>query len=1131
MADSFAFQRRIQNTTFMKPVLLRQALCAWLLLLFALPLAIQAQESVSGFVISQKDQQPIANASVLIKGSQRGTSTNERGHFSLSADPGDVFIISGVGIQTTEIAFNGGSTITVTVNQLSNDLNEVVVTALGVKKEIKRIGYAIQEIKGEELVKARDQNPITGLTGKIAGLSVGPSAEMLRKPTVLLRGSEITLYVVDGVPISSDTWNISPDDIESYTILKGPAAAALYGSRAASGAIVISTKKGGKGTKGWQVDLNSTNSFDKGFVAFPRLQDEYGPGENGLYAFGNGLGGGLNDADYDVWGPRFEGQQIPQWDGEYTPNQTYETKFPGGLTYTGNIKPSAWTARGKDNLGRFLRTGFQSTNNISLSSTGDNYTLRFSLSHSYQASIVPNTKLNITGLNVYGSYNVSKRLKIEANVNINRQYTPNFPDVDYGPNSLIYSVGIWTGADWDVQSPLIKGIWQPGKVGTQSVFAEYQRYHNPWFTVKEWLRGHYKTDIYSYLSTNYKINDHLNATLRSQITTYNLLRTEKMPYSAHPYGREGNKGDYREDRRNLFENNTELMLNYNYEVGNFLNLAGLVGGNARNFSYNSNFTTTDYLNVPGVYAFSNSLNPVQANSFSSNMLVLSAYGSLDASFSKYATLSATARVDKSSALPVNNNSYFYPSLSLSTVLSDYIKLPTAISFLKLRGSFASVRDVPTSQTIGMAPFSTITSLGASPSGNSLYDYPLGYGNNYLSPYGGPDFSLASAYSTSKPYNSQTAAYYTSNLFDPNIKSSRRVAFEQGLDIKFLQNRLGLSATMFQYIDGPRILSNPISSATGYNYYYINALKTKKTGYEFSLQGAPLKSKAGVNWDVLVNYATYKDVYYELPPGQDVYDTYYRNGDRVDKFYGSAFVRTQDGKIINDAAGKPISNPKSQFLGYLNGKVQWSIFNRFSYRGLGISFQFDGNVGGVTSDYLHNKTMRGGRNIETVQGAFGVARKSDSENAGDTRDDADPNKYKGIYVGEGVQISNGASINYDGTTGAVLNYKDLQFAPNQTTTQVQDYISKYYGVTEANLMSKSFAKLRELSISYDLPASVLKKSFISKVTVSLVGRNLVYFYKDKRFKDVDLDQYNYSTTGTSLQTPTMRRFGFNINVSF
>ena len=247
MADSFAFQRRIQNTTFMKPVLLRQALCAWLLLLFALPLAIQAQESVSGFVISQKDQQPIANASVLIKGSQRGTSTNERGRFNLPADPGDVFIISGVGIQTTEIAFNGGSTITVTVNQLSNDLNEVVVTALGVKKEIKRIGYAIQEIKGEELVKARDQNPITGLTGKIAGLSVGPSAEMLRKPTVLLRGSEITLYVVDGVPISSDTWNISPDDIESYTILKGPAAAALYGSRAASGAIVISTKKGGKG--------------------------------------------------------------------------------------------------------------------------------------------------------------------------------------------------------------------------------------------------------------------------------------------------------------------------------------------------------------------------------------------------------------------------------------------------------------------------------------------------------------------------------------------------------------------------------------------------------------------------------------------------------------------------------------------------------------------------------------------------------------------------------------------------------------------------------------------------------------------------------------------------------------------
>jgi hypothetical protein len=202
-------------------------------------------------------------------------------------------------------------------------------------------------------------------------------------------------------------------------------------------------------------------------------------------------------------------------------------------------------------------------------------------------------------------------LKVEANVNFNRQYTPNFPDVDYGPNSLLYNIAVWTGADWDVNAPDIRGEWQDGKVGTQSVFAEYQRYHNPWFMVNEWLRGHYKTDIYGYISGNYKIDDHLNINLRTQISSYDLLRTEKMPYSAHPYGREQNLGDYREDRRNLFESNSDIQLNYNYTIGGFLNLNGLIGGNARLFSYNSNFTSTDYLSVPEVYSFSNSLNPIQ----------------------------------------------------------------------------------------------------------------------------------------------------------------------------------------------------------------------------------------------------------------------------------------------------------------------------------------------------------------------------------------------------------------------------------------------------------------------------------------------------------------------------------------
>ena len=1095
------------------------------LLLLMLPFLVNAQRSLSGKIISAKDQLPVAGITVIIKGTKNGTSTNSEGAFVIHAKEGDVLVFSGIGFESKEQTVDGGDNITVSLNELSKGMSEVVVTALGVKKEVKKIGYAVQEVKGEDLVKARDQNPISGLTGKVAGLSVGPSAELLRKPTVLLRGNEITLFVVDGIPISTDTWNISPDDIDTYTVLKGPTAAALYGSRAQYGAILITTKKGNKIRKGFTVEFNSTNSIDKGFLAFPRVQDEYGPGENALYAFGDGKGGGKNDNDYDVWGPRFDGQLIPQYDGAYDPNQTYVTTYPGGhdQDWTGHIKPTPWVARGKNNLKRFLRAGFQTTNNIALSAMGDNYNMRFSLSHSYQQSIIPNMELNITNFNMYGAYNPTSRLKIEANLNYNRQYTPNFPDVDYGPNSLLYNIAVWTGADWDIKSPDIRGIWKPGKVGTESIFAEYQRYHNPYFMVYEWLRGHYKNDLYGYVSANYKINNNLNATFRTQATTYNLLRTEKMPFSAHPYGRESAFGDYREDHRNLFENNTEVQLAYNYNVRRFLNLSGMVGGNIRSFTYNSTFTSTDYLNVPNVYSFSNSRNPVQANSFASDMRVYSAYYSLDASFDRYATLALGGRLDKSSALPKQHNSYFYPTVSVSTVISDYVQLPTAISFLKARGSFATVHGDATSPTVGLAPFSTITAFGNSPSGSSLTDYPLNYGNNYLSPYGGPDYSLAAVYSTSKPYNNQTAAVYTDNLYDPAIKTFNRVNFEEGVDIRFLQNRLGLSATAFQYVDGPRILANPVSTATGYSYYYLNALKTEKKGYEVSLTGTPLKMSNGLSWDVMVNWSTFQDKYKELPPGQTTYNTFFKGGDRVDKLYTSAFVKTIDGQIINDAAGKPLANPVKQFLGYLNADYQWSIYNKVGYKGLWLGFQFDGSVGGVTTDYMHNKTMRGGRNIETAQGALGASRKDDNDHAGD-------NHFAGTYVGQGVVVSNGVPINYD-NNGAIINYKDLQFSDNKTPTHVQDYVSKFYGVDEANLMSKTFAKLREVTLTYDLPAAWLNKSFISRASISLIGRNLIYFYKDKRFKDVDLDQYNYSLGATALQSPTTRRYGVNLNVTF
>ena len=1076
-----------------------------------LPIIALGQDVIKGKIIDNKGI-AIPGVSVSVKETKQGTTSDLNGNFSLNARKGQTLIFSLLGFKKQELLLKSNADLNIVLQDDSKNLNEVIVTALGIKKEAKKIGYSVQEVKGEDLTKARDQNPITGLTGKVAGLSVGPSAELLRKPTVLLRGNEINLYVVDGIPISSDTWNISPDDVDSYTVLKGPAAAALYGSRAQNGAILITTKKGNTNKKGFTVEFNSTNSVDKGFLAFPRTQDLYGGGENAFYTFVDGKGGapGGVDGDYDVWGPYFAGQPIAQYDSPIDP-------------VTGKRIPTPYTARGKDNLKNFLRPGFQTTNNLSLSVNQDNLNMRFSASQSYQQSIIPNNNLSIGNFNMYSSYKASSKFKIEANLNYNRQYTDNFSDVDYGPNSLIYNIAVWTGADWSVNSPDIKAVWAPGQVGVQSVFAEYQRYHNPYLMTQYWTRGHYKNDIYGYISGNYTFNTHINATLRTQATTYDMLRNEKMPFSAHPYGREGNQGDYREDNRHLFENNNELLVNYDYKIAKFLDVSGLVGTNMRNFRYNSEFTSTDYLNIPGVYNFGNSLNPVQASSFASQMRVLSAYYSLDLGFGKYATLSSTGRIDKSSAFQIPT-SYFYPSISGATVISDFIKMPKAISFLKVRGSFAAVRTDDTSPTIGVAPFNSIRQLGASPSGTGLFDNPLGYGNNYASPYGGPAYSLTPVYSTSKPYGTNNAAYYSNKLYATDLKTSNRISFEEGADVKFLNNRLSFSGTAFQYIDGPSVLNNSISTATGYNTLVLNALKTKKTGLEFTLSGTPVQTSTGFRWDVLANWSTFKDVYLELPAGQTTYNTFYHKGDRIDKFYTKAFATTPDGQIINDAGGKPLALPINQYLGNYNANWAWAINNSFSYKNLRLSFQFDGSVGGVTTDYMHLKTMRGGRNIETVEGAFGVARYADWQNYGQAG-------YVGSYVGEGVVVSNNVKPVYDPITGAITNFDKLQFSPNTNKVLVQDYISRYYGVSQANLMSKTYAKLREVTFTYSLPNKFLQKTPISKASISLIGRNLIYFYADKRFKDVDLDQYNYSTGSTGLQTPTMRRFGVNLNLTF
>ena len=1042
---------------------------------------VHAQDrSITGVVIGSDDNAGIPGVSIKVMGTNKGTNSGANGQFTVSASTNSILEFSMIGYTSKSVTVGNQSTLKVVLDVDSRQLQEVVVTALGIKKDIRRIGVAIQSVDGSSTIKAREPNAINALSGRVAGLTVGAQPELLRKPNISLRGSSTILYVVDGVPINSDTWNISPDDIETYSVLKGASASALYGFRGKNGAILITTKRGSSDKRGFSVEVNSSTQLQSGFYAITEVQDEYGPGDHGSYAFGDGKGGGLNDGDYDGgWGPKFNGQLIPQYDSPVDP-------------ITGKRSGTPWIARGKDNLKRFLETGILSTNNIAVSATGDKYNLRFSTSHIYQKGIIPNTQLNMTNFNITADYKFSNKLKFESNLQYNRQYTPNIPDVNYGPNSIIYNIVYWAGADWNMDD--MKNYWQKGKEGVQQIYAEYQRYNNPYFMSYEWLRSHYKTDVIGQASLRYTFNENLNLLARTQVTTWDMVRTEKFPYSAGTYGRDERRGDYREDRRSLFENNTELLLTFDKDILPGFNTKINAGASQRIFQYKSMFASTNYLNVPGLYNFSNSSNPVQVGNFGSDMNVLSAYYSADFSYKKFLTVFATGRLDKLSTLPAGKNSFFYPSFGAVSVISDYVDLPETISFLKFRGSYANVKDGLTSSTID-------NRVGTSS------------GENYNSPYDGPSYQNNTVYSTGFFYNNQTGATYGNELSNPNLNPSETSQTEFGMDLRLLKNRIGIDVAYFISNDGPSIFALPISSTSGYTSALVNGIKTQKKGYEISVTGTPIQT-ADFSWDVLANYSTFEQTLTEIYPGIKNLNTFLKVGDRTDKIYGSAFVRTPEGKIINTAGGIPerLAGTQSQYLGNANPDFVFGFNNKFTYKNVSLSVLFDGRIGGKIINYTQQQTYRGGRHIGTTQGIFAAARPQDALGVK-------------AFIGEGVVVSNGVAIKYD-VDGKVTNFSDLKFAPNAVKTYVQDYVGRYYNTNEGNLMSRSFGMLKEVVLGVKLPSTWFGKS-VSGANVSFVGRNLLYFAEAK---DTDLSQY-LTDGATGSQTPSVRSYGVNLNLVF
>jgi len=1115
--------------------LFKKSLIGVTLLIFFISNVYSQQSRMVTGKIQANNGLGISGAILRVLPSKKIVQADNEGNFKLTITNMDKTVeVSSLGFLTQTHILGNESSFSLTLLEDTKALTDIVVTAYGIKREVKKLGYAFQEVKGTDLVKAREANAINSLAGKVAGLSVGVNAEMLGRPELVLRGSKDLLFVVDGSPINSDTWNIGADDIETYSILKGPNAAALYGSRGINGAIIITTKKSTKNTKGWQVDFNSSNMIEGGFVASPESQTEYGRGNGYHYEYQAKDNSNVYIPTADVlydngnrlgeFGPRFEGQMLRQYNSPYDLATGIRTATP-------------WTAKGKDNFKNFVEQGLTSTNNIAVSAGGSNYSIRMSYSHSYQKGIFPNTKLNSDILNISTSYNISSKLTIQGNINLNKQYSPNIPDVSYGPNSYMYMFKTYGSADYDVRD--LKNIYQgpQGVPGLVQYAQEYGRLNNPYFMAEKWLRTHDKNDIYAYLNLNYKISQDFSLNYKSQITTWNQERTEQVPSSANlnsytSWYKFGWYGDFRDDSRRLTEVNSDLQLNYTKKIKK-LTITGLLGGNSRSFDYHSFYGTTRALAIPNIYVLSNSLQTPLTYSWNSKMQTYSGYYSLDFAFDKYLNINTTGRLENLSTLEKPNNTFFYPSVSASSVLSDYINFPSFISFVKLRASGADVKGAFTSSGIASA-YTQVTGI---PTGSLL-----NYGTDLISSYDGPNYGNSTGASFASYYNN-SASVNLSNTLVSNVKPYQRVSYEAGADIKFFKNRLGFDVTYFATKNGPGIYNRPLPASTTYSGQIVNGLTTNRSGIEFGISGSPIRNPNGFSWDINANYATFKETIAEIY-GTDKYFTInnhnYQVGDRLDEIFGTKFLRdgsnniVYSGGVLQKATGS--NDQRLGSLGFLNPDFSFGINNKFSYKSVSISFQFDGRIGGKIYDYNYYANMQGGTALETVQGVIGAARLAEWQST-NTGTKAPTPALVGNELGQGVQIVSGTPIFKN---GVISNISDLTFAPNTTPTLVQSYLT---GGLKANfdeyfMIDRSFVKLREVVLSYNVPSTKLK-GFVKGASFSLVGRNLLYFAARKDF-DIDMYPSGFNTSDLStggapvngaLQSSTTRKIGININISF
>ena len=1073
--------------------------------LFLLALAIGVIQgaaqvtTVQGIVTTEEDGEPVIGASVIVKGTSLGTVTDVNGRFELSGLPPSAtrLLISYISLMAKEVAI--APQVSVTLKSDTHLLDEVVVTALGISREKKALGYTAQEVKQNALVQGKDNNLLNSLSGKIAGVritntqgDVGSSRIVIRGETSIA-GENQPLFIVDGIPVDNSQLNarssgrdfknaiadLNPEDIKTLTVLKGPNAAALYGARAAHGAIVITTKGGDKRQKGIGITLHSSTQVS--FVAtLPEFQNLFGQGAGGRFSYVDGKGAGVNDGVDESWGPRLDiGLLIPQFDSP--------------LDADGNRVATPWVSH-PNNVRDYFRMGISTNSGISVARGDDKYQFRVGYNYEKQVSIVPDAGTNKTNISLNTDYHLAKWIVVGATANYIVYTAPSLPGSATPSGSNVRS-----------NSPMLQFLWFGRQVDTNSLKADYTRnwnssyYDNPFWSASYNTQSQERHRLIGDLHAEFRLTDGLNVRFRTSTDWYNDRRKSKVKWGSAGAG--SPYGSYAEDAYTVKENNTEVLATYIKQLNKNWGIDALLGFNVRNKQYENNYQAAPRLAVADLYTLTNSRDPLTSSNDFYRLRQYGLYGSIQLDYRRWAFLNITGRNDWSSTLPVDNNSYFYPSVTASVLLSEAFGWRSkAVNYLKIRGGWSQV--------------------GAD-----------------ANPY-----QLATVFTSETAFNGNPLQSSSTIGMNPNLKPEKTSSIEAGFEAAFWDNRLYLDFTYYKTDSRNQILKLATTAASGYTSQVRNAGHIRNRGYEIQLGAVPIQTSKGFRWNLDLNYGANSSKVVKLDDEGLItsYQLYSSGiqilasvGEAYGTLFGTSYVRDANGNVVVDANGLPKISTTNKTLGKFTPDWTGGISNTFSYRSLSLSFLIDASVGGSIFSNTNKTGKYTGVLANTLSGR-------DAEHGGLW--------YYTDAMGNNVRLpeSPSYSVSSDGLYYAQVNGQSTRVyqdgimvegvtesgSKNEEVVSAEKYYHRIYSITEANVYDASYVKLREVALSYRLPRLWTQKLHLQEASVTLTGRNLWTIYKSVP----NIDPESALTTGNAqgveaYSLPTTRSFGVNLSVKF